>query len=77
MIISVTSAAADGATTTAVGMALTWPRACWLVEADPAGGSAVLAGYLGGRHVHDRCGSQPRAAVGAAERAGPAARTGW
>ncbi|MDO5287608.1 MAG: hypothetical protein Q4G45_12425 [Actinomycetia bacterium] len=54
MIISVTSAAADGATTTAVGMALTWPRACWLVEADPAGGSAVLAGYLGGRHVHDR-----------------------
>ena len=35
-------------TTTAVGLALCWPRPVLLVEADPTGGSAILAGYLRG-----------------------------
>ena len=34
-----------GVTTLAVGLALTWPRPVVLVEADPSGGSAILAGY--------------------------------
>lgn len=37
-----------GVTTTAVAMALNWPRPVLLVEADPTGGSGVLAGFLGG-----------------------------
>lgn len=37
-----------GATTLSVGLALTWPRPVVLVEADPAGGSAILAGYCTG-----------------------------
>lgn len=37
-----------GVTTTAVAMALSWPRPVLLVEADPSGGSAVLAGFLRG-----------------------------
>ena len=35
-----------GATTTAVGLAAVWPRPVLLVEADPCGYSAVLAGAL-------------------------------
>ncbi|WP_141841553.1 hypothetical protein [Humibacillus xanthopallidus] len=31
-----------------MGLALTWPRPALLVEADPTGGSSVLAGYLRG-----------------------------
>jgi hypothetical protein len=37
-----------GATTTMVGLALTWPRPVIAVEADPSGGSRVLAGYFRG-----------------------------
>lgn len=37
-----------GVTTLSVGLALTWPRPVVLVEADPAGGSAILAGYCTG-----------------------------
>ncbi|MDC5698066.1 hypothetical protein OO014_12425 [Intrasporangium calvum] len=37
-----------GATTTAVGLALAWPRPVVLVEADPTGGSPILAGYFRG-----------------------------
>ena len=35
-------------TTTALGLALSWPRPVVLVEADPSGGSPMLAGYCGG-----------------------------
>ncbi|WP_353952485.1 hypothetical protein V6K52_03310 [Knoellia sp. S7-12] len=35
-------------TTTAMGLALCWPRPVLLVEADPTGGSAIAAGYLRG-----------------------------
>jgi len=37
-----------GVTTLCVGLALTWPRPVVLVEADPSGGSAILAGYCTG-----------------------------
>ena len=39
-------------TTSALGLALTWPRPVLLVEADPTGGSAVLAGYFRGVTAH-------------------------
>lgn len=38
-------------TTTALGLALGWPRPALLVEADPTGGSAIAAGYLRGSIV--------------------------
>ena len=37
-----------GVTTTALGLALLWPRPVLLVEADPTGGSGLLAGYFRG-----------------------------
>lgn len=43
-VITVTSAnGAPGVTTTALALALAWPRPCLLVEADVAGGSSILA----------------------------------
>ncbi len=54
-LIGLTSArGAPGVTTIALGMALHWHRPVLLVEADVAGGSAVLAGYLRGTLPHDR-----------------------
>lgn len=48
-LISLASAAgAPGVTTTALGLALLWPRPVLLVEADPTGGSGLLAGYFRG-----------------------------
>ena len=48
-LITLTSASGSpGVTTTAVGLALCWPRPVLLVEADPTGGSAIAAGYLRG-----------------------------
>lgn len=48
-VVALTSASGSpGVTTTAVGLALSWPRPVVLVEADPTGGSAVLAGFLRG-----------------------------
>ncbi|WP_224766079.1 P-loop NTPase family protein [Nocardioides campestrisoli] len=40
-------------TTTAVGLAFCWPRPVLLVEADPTGGSGVLAGFLKGTTPYD------------------------
>lgn len=42
-----------GVTTTAVGLALNWPRPVVLVEADPTGGSGILAGFLRGTVEYD------------------------
>jgi hypothetical protein len=53
-IVCLTSASGSpGVTTTAVGMAFSWPRPVLLVEADPTGGSGVLAGFLRGTSPYD------------------------
>ncbi|EWT06788.1 hypothetical protein N864_16725 [Intrasporangium chromatireducens Q5-1] len=48
LIVLTSAAGSPGTTTTAVGLALSWPRPVLLVEADPTGGSPVLAGYFRG-----------------------------
>ena len=54
-VVALTSAkGAPGVTTTALAFALLWPRPVVLVEADVAGGSSVLAGYLRGGIPHSR-----------------------
>ncbi|WP_030485708.1 hypothetical protein [Nocardioides aequoreus] len=53
-VVCLTSASGSpGVTTTAVGMAFSWPRPVLLVEADPTGGSGVLAGFLRGTTPYD------------------------
>lgn len=53
-VIALTSASASpGVTTTALGMSLLWPRPVLLVEADPTGGSGVLAGFFRGAREYD------------------------
>lgn len=48
-VVALTSASGSpGVTATAVALALAWPRPVVLVDADPTGGSAVLAGFLRG-----------------------------
>lgn len=52
-IICLTAASGPGAvTTTALGLALAWPRPVLLVEADPTGGSGILAGFFQGQLPH-------------------------
>ncbi|MFD4323631.1 hypothetical protein ACFWQC_03290 [Nocardioides sp. NPDC058538] len=49
-VIALASASGSpGVTTTTLGLAIGWPRPVLVVEADPTGGSAILAGYLRGR----------------------------
>lgn len=53
-VIALASASGSpGVTSTAVGLALLWPRPVLLVEADPTGGSALLSGYLGGTREYE------------------------
>ena len=53
-IVCLTSASGSpGVTTTAVGIAFSWPRPALLVEADPTGGSGVLPGFLRGTTPYD------------------------
>jgi hypothetical protein len=53
-VITLCSASGSpGVTTTAVALALNWPRPVLLVEADPTGGSGVLAGFLRGTTEYD------------------------
>lgn len=48
-VIALASASgSSGVTTTALGLALLWPRRALLVEADPTGGSGLLSGYFRG-----------------------------
>ena len=49
LIVLTSASGSPGLTTSAVGLALTWPRPALLVEADPTGGSSILAGYLRGQ----------------------------
>lgn len=48
----VSASGSPGVTTTALGLAMVWGRPVLLVEADPTGGSALLAGYWGGLESH-------------------------
>lgn len=53
-VVALASASGSpGVTTTALGMALLWPRPVLLVEADPTGGSGLLAGYFRGTTEYD------------------------
>ncbi|GAB3862549.1 hypothetical protein GCM10028801_28220 [Nocardioides maradonensis] len=53
-VICLTSASGSpGVTTTSVGLAFCWPRPVLLVEADPTGGSGILAGFLKGTEPYD------------------------
>lgn len=49
LIVLTSASGSPGVTATALGLALTWARPVLLVEADPTGGSSILAGYLRGR----------------------------
>ena len=51
LVVLTSASGSPGVTTTALGLALTWPRPVLLVEADPTGGSAIAAGYLRGAVV--------------------------
>jgi hypothetical protein len=48
VIVLVSAAGSPGVTTSVLGLALSWPRPVVVVEADPTGGSALLAGYFRG-----------------------------
>lgn len=53
-VIALASAGGSpGVTTTALGLALAWPRPVLLVEADPTGGSALLASYFRGMRAYE------------------------
>ncbi len=52
-IYTLTSASGSpGVTTSALALALGWPRPVTLVEADPTGGSSILAGFFKGTVDH-------------------------
>lgn len=52
LICMVAASGSPGVTSTALGMALCWPRPVLLVEADPTAGSAILAGRFRGLQGH-------------------------
>ena len=53
-VVTLSSASGSpGVTTTALGLALLWPRPVLLIEADPTGGSNLLAGYFRGTRQYD------------------------
>jgi hypothetical protein len=54
VLVFTSATGAPGVTTTCVALSLAWPRPVLLVDADPTGGSAILAGYLQGQVPHDR-----------------------
>lgn len=46
IIVLCSASGSPGVSTTALGLALAWPRPTLLIEADPTGASAMLTGYL-------------------------------
>ena len=53
-VIALTSASGSpGVTTTALGLAMSWPRPVLMVEADPTGGSGLLSGFFRGTREYD------------------------
>lgn len=49
MLLLVSPGGAPGLTTTALGLALSWPRDVILIDADPCPGRAIESGFLAGR----------------------------
>ncbi|WP_341728817.1 hypothetical protein [Brooklawnia sp.] len=54
LIICASAGGSPGVTSTALGLALTWPREVLLADCDPHPSQAVLAGYLRGMPVGGR-----------------------
>ena len=52
VVVLASASGSPGVTTSALGLALAWSRPALLVEADPTGGSAILAGYFRGDAAH-------------------------
>lgn len=53
-VIALTSASGSpGVTTTALGLSHLWPRPVVLIEADPTGGSGLLAGFFRGTREYE------------------------
>ena len=52
VVVLASASGAPGATTTALGLTLAWPRDVVLVDADRSAPHAVLAGYLSGQAPH-------------------------
>lgn len=48
LIVLASAGGSPGTTTTALSLALSWPRPSFLVEADPSGGSSFLTGWQRG-----------------------------
>lgn len=53
LVVLASASGSPGVTTTALGLAQVWHRPVVLVDADPVGGSALLAGYFQGTVVDD------------------------
>src|ERR1700712_667016 len=53
LVVLASASGSPGVTTTALGLALRWPRPVVLVDGDPVGGSAVLAGFFRGQVAHN------------------------
>ncbi len=51
LIVLTSASGSPGATVTALGLALAWPRPVVLVDADPTGALAIPAGYLHGAEL--------------------------
>lgn len=51
-IFTLAGTGSPGVTTLTVGLGLVWPRPVLVVEADPTGGSGILAGYFRGQVPH-------------------------
>lgn len=54
LITLASASGSPGTTTSALALALTWPRPVLLVEADPTGNSAIAAGWFQGHPPHNR-----------------------
>ncbi|MEU4360765.1 hypothetical protein [Promicromonospora sp. NPDC023987] len=51
LIVLASASGSPGVTSTALGLAMTWPRPVILVDADPTGARAIPAGYFGGAQL--------------------------
>lgn len=54
VVTLISASGSPGVTSTALAMAVCWPRPVVLVEADPTGGSSVLAGFFRGEVASSR-----------------------